>query len=87
MKGLLFLFFLTSSTLSIAQTPPKKATKVIVHVRDSAGTLMNRIAVVLFDKGYTIENRNDSLKLMATGEKSHPKQSVSTKLRLSLIHI
>jgi hypothetical protein len=81
---LITVFFLLLPLFSLSQTPPKKATKVIVHITDSANTMMNKLAVILFEKGYTIEHKNDSLKLISTGEKSHPKQSVSTKLRISI---
>lgn len=81
---LIALFLVLIPLISFSQTPPKKATKVIVHVADSSNTLMSKLTMVLFEKGYTIEQKNDSLKLVSTGEKSHPKQSVSTKIRVAI---
>jgi hypothetical protein len=46
--------------------PPKKSNKIIVMVKDSTNTLLDRIAGVLYDKGFTIENKDDKVKFIST---------------------
>lgn len=88
MKILLFILFF--SVLGVkAQTaangqPPKKASKIIVLVKDSANTLLDKVTKVLFDYGYTIENKDEKLKLISTKERSSKKYSTLTKIRASI---
>jgi hypothetical protein len=64
MKRLLLILLLPVST--IAQQPPKKSTKIIVVMKDSANLLLDRIAGVLYDKGFTIETKDDKVKFLST---------------------
>jgi hypothetical protein len=64
----IFLFpiipFVTKS--QVQNTPPKKASKIIVLVKDSASTLLDRIAGVLYDKGFTIDQKDEKVKFIST---------------------
>jgi hypothetical protein len=64
-----------------AQEPPKKANKIIVLVRDSANNLLDRIASTLYDKGYTIENKDEKVKFISTKERQGEKWSTYYKVR------
>lgn len=64
--------------------PPKKAAKIIVLVKDSTNTLLNDITKVLFDHGYSIDNKDEKLKLLSTKERSSKKYSTLTKIRVSI---
>lgn len=72
MKYLMIAVLCLLSIRTIAQhnTPPKKTTKIIVLVRDTANTLLDKVIKTLFDHGYTIENKDEKLKLISTKEKS-----------------
>lgn len=67
-----------------AQEPPKKSSKIIVLVKDSANTLMDKVTLALFDYGYTIDNKDEKLKLLSTKERSSKKYSTLTKIRASI---
>jgi len=64
--------------------PPKKANKIIVLVSDSSNTLVDRVTKVLFEYGYTIDNKDEKLKLISTKERSSKKYSTLTKIRASI---
>jgi hypothetical protein len=64
-----------------AQEPPKKANKIIVLVRDSANNFLDRIASILYDKGYTIENKDEKVKFISTKERQGEKWSTYYKVR------
>lgn len=66
------------------QEPPKKANKIIVLVKDSANTLLDKVTKTLFDYGYTIDNKDEKLKLLSTKERSSKKYSTLTKVRASI---
>lgn len=61
--------------------PPKKASKIIVLVKDSANSLLDRIAGVLYDKGYTIENKDEKVKFISTKEREGKKWATYYKVR------
>jgi hypothetical protein len=61
--------------------PPKKANKIIVIVRDSAYNLLDKIASTLYDKGYTIENKDEKVKFISTKERQGEKWSTYYKVR------
>lgn len=67
-----------------AQEPPKKATKIIVLVKDSSNTLMDKLTKTLFDYGYTIDNKDDKLKLLSTKERTLKKYNALVKIRASI---
>ena len=59
-----------------AQEPPRKANKIIVMVKDTANALLNRLSGILFDKGYTIEAKDEQAKYIIT--KGQPSKSYGT---------
>lgn len=67
-----------------AQEPPKKANKIIVLVRDSANTLLNKIAKGLFDKGFTIDTKDETAKTLSTKEFAPNHPSLFIKIRASI---
>jgi hypothetical protein len=67
-----------------ADEPPKKSSKIIVIVRDSANTLLDKLTKTLFDYGYTIDNKDEKLKLLSTKERSSKKYSTLTRIRASI---
>lgn len=70
--------------IGLAQTeplPPKKAKKIIVSNKDSISTAVKKIAIAFFERGYTIESKDENLGYIATNEKSHEKFSTSMKVR------
>lgn len=70
MKVLIIAVFCIMAGYSWGQSktiePPKKSTKIIVIAKDSANSLLNRIAGVLYDKGFTIENKDEQVKFIST---------------------
>src|ERR1044072_2631684 len=79
---LAILFF--ASINAQQQTPPKKASKIIVLVKDSGNTLFDQVTKTLFDYGYSIENKDEKLKLLSTKERSSKKYNTLTKIRASI---
>ncbi len=74
------LFFIFSS-VSLSQQPIKKDTKIIVSPSDSAN-LFNRIVMALYEKGYSIETKDEQLKFIASTEKAFG--SWSLKIRVMI---
>lgn len=70
--------------LSKLQEPPKKSSKIIVLTQDTANTLLNEVTKILFDYGYTIENKDEKLKLLSTKDRSSKKYSTLTRIRASI---
>jgi hypothetical protein len=75
---LTILFYNTSAQ------PPKKANKIIVVTTDSANNELNRIAKVLFDKGFTIETKDETTKTISTKEFAPNHPSIFIKIRASI---
>jgi hypothetical protein len=67
-----------------AQEPPKKSNKIIVMVRDTANTLMDKLTKTLFDYGYTIDNKDEKLKLLSTKERTLKKYNALVRIRASI---
>lgn len=63
-----------------AQEPPKKSSKIIVMPSDTSG-MLNRIALVLLDKGFEIDKKDTELRTVSTKERSMPKGSAQTKVQ------
>jgi hypothetical protein len=90
MKSIILISFLIAAATAFGQsgagngTPPKKASKIIVLVRDSSNTLLDQITKTLFDYGYTIDNKDEKLKLISTKERSSKKYNTLTKIRASI---
>jgi hypothetical protein len=80
MKILLPLLLLFSFTTK-AQEPPKKASKIIVLVKDTMNTLFDKLVVTLFDKGFAVDNKDEKLKLITTKERPMPKGNMLTKIQ------
>lgn len=66
------------------QEPPKKASKIIVMVKDSANALMDKLTKTLFDYGFTIDNKDEKLKLLSTKERTLKKYNALVKIRASI---
>lgn len=71
-------------TATKPQEPPKKSSKIIVLVKDTSNNLLDRLTKTLFDHGYTIDNKDEKLKLISTKERSSKKYSTLTKIRASI---
>lgn len=80
MKILLFILLLTALNVK-AQEPPKKASKIIVIVKDSANTFLERLSGILFDKGYTIESKDEKAKYIITKARSSKHYGTISKIR------
>lgn len=81
---ILFITATANAQTAAKENPPKKANKIIVLVKDSANTLLDRVTRVLFDHGYTIDTKDEKLKLLSTKERSSKKYSTLTKIRASI---
>jgi hypothetical protein len=66
------------------QEPPKKASKIIILIKDSANTLLNTIAKGLFDKGFTIDTKDENTKTISTKEFAPNHPSLFIKIRASI---
>lgn len=90
MKYFILFFLLTLGTTALSQSaanvaiPPKKASKIIVLISDSANTLLDKVTKTLFDYGYTIDNKDEKLKLLSTKERSSKKYNTLTRIRVSI---
>ena len=58
----------------------KKDSKIIVTASDT-GNLFNRIVLSLYEKGYSLENKDQELGFISTTEKPIPKTAGSMKVR------
>lgn len=84
---LVFLIYIKSEAqqrTTKANEPPKKSSKIMVLTKDSANNLLDRLTKTLFDYGYTIDNKDEKLKLISTKERSSKKYSTLTKIRASI---
>lgn len=61
--------------------PPKRASKIIVMVKDSANTLLDRLSGILFDKGYTIDTKDEKVKYITTKGQPSKNYGTITKVR------
>lgn len=71
----------TIAAIGQGGVPLKKSNKIIVIVNDSANTLLDQIAGVLYDKGYTIENKDEKVKFISTKEREGKKWATYYKVR------
>lgn len=85
MKILLFILFFSVLGVKAQNAangqPPKKASKIIVLVKDSADTLLDRLSGILFDKGYTIETKDEKAKYITTKGQSSKSYGTISKIR------
>ena len=63
----------TAQDALVTKSPPRKSTKIIVLIKDSANALLDRIAGVLYDRGYAIENKDEKVKFISTKEREQKK--------------
>lgn len=63
----LLIALLLCPFLSFAQS--KGDTKIIITAPDTTG-LFNKVAMVLYEKGYSLAQKDEALKFMATNEKT-----------------
>lgn len=84
MKVLMLTFLFLLPYFVIAQQPPKKASRIIVLTRDTGNTLLNKIALTLFERGFTIDTKDESLKIISTKERSNKNSMTLTKIRASI---
>jgi hypothetical protein len=84
MKYLMIAVLILLYNEVMAQVPPKKSTKIIVLVKDSASTLLNTIAKGLFDRGFTVETKDENTKTLSTKEFTPDHHSMYIKVRASI---
>jgi hypothetical protein len=65
-------------TFSFSQKPVKKDTKIIVIPTDTIN-LLNKISIALYEKGYSIESKDEQLKFIASTEKGFGDYSVKIR--------
>lgn len=78
MKFIIIIGLFLIPALSFSQS--KNDSKVIVAVTDTTN-LLNRIAAVLYDKGYTMEEKDASVGFLLTKEKFERKVVGSRKIK------
>lgn len=86
MKKIVYILFVLGSVSAFGQSsdinvPPKKASKIIVLVKDTTNLMFDRIVVSLFDKGFPIDNKDEKLKIISTKERPMPKGNMLTKIQ------
>lgn len=68
--------------ITIAQPiPPKKAKKVFVSNHDSTAAVINKLALLLFERGFTIENKDEKMGFISTKEQPSKRFGTSMKVR------
>jgi hypothetical protein len=77
MKYILSFSFLLWALTSFSQE--KKDSKIIVTVSDTTN-LFNRLALAFYEKGYSLENKDQQLKVIFTNEKHIDKSARSMKI-------
>lgn len=63
----------TAQQTLVTNSPPRKSTKIIVLIKDTTNTLLDRISGVLYDRGYTIDNKDEKVKFISTKEREQKK--------------
>lgn len=81
MKMIMIMIFCLLGGSINAQVPPKKANKIIVLAKDSANILLDRIAGVLYDKGFVIENKDEKVKFISTKDLASKKWVTIYKIK------
>jgi hypothetical protein len=62
----------------------KGAKKVTVLAKDTANSLLDKVTLILFDKGFTIEQKDEKLKILSTKELPSKKWGTISKIRLRI---
>lgn len=60
----------------------KKDTKIIAHAKDSGNVIFNKIAIDLFDRGFTFEIKDTAMRVIATSPLTSEKYATSRKIRI-----
>jgi hypothetical protein len=81
MKPLILPLLLFLSLFSHGQEPPKKASKIIVLTKDTDNTLLNKITLALFERGFAIDTKDEALKLLTTKERPSKKYAAQSKIQ------
>lgn len=83
MKIITIFFFLIIPivTFSQAAKPPKKASKIVVLIKDTANALLDKISAELFDAGYIIESKDEKAKFIITKERPSKRYGTITRIR------
>jgi hypothetical protein len=91
MKSIILLLFLFVGATAFGQsgaetgnTPPRKANKIIVLVKDSSNTLFDKLVLTLFDKGFAVDNKDEKLKIISTKERTMKKGNFLTKIQVRI---
>jgi hypothetical protein len=53
-------------------------------VRDTGNTLLDKLTLTLFSYGFTVDSKDEKLRLLSTKERSSKKYSTLTKIRASI---
>jgi hypothetical protein len=64
--------------------PFKGARKVSVLIKDTSTNLLDKVTIILFDKGFTIEQKDDKLKILSTKELPSKKWGTMSKIRIRI---
>lgn len=82
---LLAVLCLLASFAYSQSTPIKGAKKVIVLAKDSSNSFLDKVTLILFDKGFTIDQKDDKLKILSTKELPSKKWGTMSKIRIRVI--
>lgn len=85
LKFIIFSILIATSLRSSAQEPPKKANKIIVLAKDSANTLMNKIVLALYDHGFTLDQKDEQIKIIITRERPSPRYGTMSKIKVKIV--
>lgn len=78
---LIFYNAKSQTALVTKSQPPRKSSKIIVLVTDSTNNLFDKVILTLFDKGFTIDNKDERLKIISTKERPMKKGNFLTKIQ------
>jgi hypothetical protein len=78
--AILLILSFNSSIIAQQFTPPKKASKIIVNLMDTSN-ILDKIALELFDRRFTIDSRDNNLKYLVTKERTNSNGMMLTKIR------
>lgn len=81
MKYLMIVVLLPLYQYCNAQEPPKKASKIMVLTKDTSVGILDKIALELFNRRFTIDTRDDKLKYITTKERTNKDGQMLTKVR------
>jgi hypothetical protein len=81
MKRLPLIALMLVSIHVYSQVPPKKASKIIVLTSDTSTSQLDKIALELFNRRFSIDTRNDKLKYITTKERTNSNGAMLTRIR------